>query len=67
MERKVLAVREMVKKHRPKKEDLDPRKWMRPEIMAGVADFMNKNSDKDTDNSFDNNEMCEYARTGTMK
>ncbi|XP_035515165.1 ankyrin repeat and death domain-containing protein 1B [Morone saxatilis] len=58
MEKKASAIREMVKKHRPKKEDLDPRKWMRKETVRGFTDFiLNKNSDKDTDNSFDNKEM----------
>lgn len=66
MERKGLALRAMIKKHRPKKEDLDPRKWMRPETIGGFADFiLKKHSDKDSDNSFDNKEMCEY--TGTTK
>ncbi|XP_070689859.1 ankyrin repeat and death domain-containing protein 1B [Pempheris klunzingeri] len=58
MERKVLALRTMVKKHCPKKENLDPRKWTRPETVQGFADFiLNKHSDKDTDNGFDNKEM----------
>ncbi|XP_076588052.1 uncharacterized protein ankdd1b [Chaetodon auriga] len=58
MERKAVAMRAMLKKHCPTKEDLDPRKWMRQETVRGFADFiMNKHSDKDTDNSFDNNEM----------
>lgn len=54
----------MIKKHRPKTENLDPRKWMKQETMRGFADFiLNKDSDKETDNSFDNKEMCEYAYT----
>lgn len=58
MESRALAFRAMVKKHCPAKEDLDPRKWMRQESVRGFADFiLNKNSDKDTDNSFDNKEM----------
>ncbi len=65
MERRALALRAMVKEHFPKKEDLDPRKWMREETVRGFADFiLNKHSDKDTDKSFDDKEMCEYARTG---
>ncbi|XP_073323352.1 uncharacterized protein ankdd1b [Pagrus major] len=57
MERRALALRAMVKKHCPKKENLDPRKWMRQETVRGFADFvLNKNSE-DTDNSFDNKEM----------
>lgn len=59
MERKALAVRAMVKKHCPKKEDLDPRKWMTRDKVKGFADLLHHNSDKDTDKSFDNNEMCE--------
>ncbi|KAM9360086.1 uncharacterized protein ankdd1b [Symphorus nematophorus] len=58
MERRALALKAMVKKHRPKKEDLDPRKWMRKETVRGFTDFiLNKHSDIDTDNSFDNKEM----------
>lgn len=49
----------MVKKHCPKKEDLDPRKWMTRDKVKGFADLLHHNSDKDTDKSFDNNEMCE--------
>lgn len=59
MERRALALKAMVKKRIPKKENLDPRKWVRQETMRGFADFvLNKDSD-DTDNSFDNKEMCE--------
>ncbi|XP_070760393.1 ankyrin repeat and death domain-containing protein 1B [Enoplosus armatus] len=58
MERKAVALREMIKRHRPKKEDLDPRKWMRQETVKGFADFiLNKHSDNNTDNSYDNKEM----------
>ncbi|XP_030274330.1 ankyrin repeat and death domain-containing protein 1B isoform X1 [Sparus aurata] len=57
MERRALALKAMVKKRIPKKENLDPRKWVRQETMRGFADFvLNKDSD-DTDNSFDNKEM----------
>ncbi|XP_032372061.1 ankyrin repeat and death domain-containing protein 1B isoform X1 [Etheostoma spectabile] len=58
MERRALALRTVIKKHRPKTENLDPRKWMRQETVRGFADFiMNKDSNKETDNSFDNKEM----------
>ena len=63
MERRALALRAMIKKHRPKKENLDPRKWMRPETIRGFADFMmNKHTNVDPDTSFDNKVMCEYAK-----
>lgn len=55
------GLREMIRKHRPRKEDLDPRKWMNREHLKGLTDMMTShNSDTDTDNSFDNKEMCEY-------
>ncbi|KAM9857887.1 uncharacterized protein ankdd1b isoform 1-T2 [Aulostomus maculatus] len=58
MEKKALALTAAIKKHCPKKEDLDPRTWMGQEPVRGFTDFvLNKNSDKDTDNSFDNKEM----------
>ncbi|XP_041856626.1 ankyrin repeat and death domain-containing protein 1B isoform X2 [Melanotaenia boesemani] len=58
MERKVLALRTMIKEHHLKMENLDPRKWIRQETARGFADFMfNKNSDKETDDSFDSKEM----------
>ncbi|XP_040012311.1 ankyrin repeat and death domain-containing protein 1B [Xiphias gladius] len=58
MERRALALRAMIKKHSPKKENLDPRKWMREEAVRGFADFiLNKHLDLETDNSFDNKEM----------
>ncbi|KAM6944981.1 uncharacterized protein ankdd1b [Lycodopsis pacificus] len=58
MERRALAVRAMIKKHQPKTETLDPRKWMREETVRGFADFiLNKHSETETDNSFDNKEM----------
>lgn len=61
MERPSSGLREMVRRHRPKREDLDPRKWMKRENMKGFTDFItNQHSDRDTDNSFDNKEMCEY-------
>ncbi|XP_023137265.2 ankyrin repeat and death domain-containing protein 1B [Amphiprion ocellaris] len=58
MERRALALKAMMKKHRPKKENLDARTWVRQETVKGFSDFVrNKHSDKETDNSFDNNEM----------
>ncbi|XP_075871211.1 ankyrin repeat and death domain-containing protein 1A isoform X2 [Nelusetta ayraudi] len=58
MERPSLGLREMVRRHRPKREDLDPRKWMKRENVKGFTDFItNQHSDRDTDNSFDNKEM----------
>lgn len=52
---------EVVRKHRLNRENLDPRKWMKREHIKGFTDFMSsQHSDKDTDNSFDNKEMCEY-------
>lgn len=66
MEKKALALKAMIKKHGPKKQNLDPRKWMRQETVKGFADFMlDRNSDKGTDDSFDNKEMCEYTSTTT--
>lgn len=63
MERPSSGLREMVRRHRPKREDLDPRKWMKRENVKGFTDFItNQHSDRDTDNSFDNKEMCEYWR-----
>lgn len=60
MERRALALKEMVEKRCPKKETLDPRKWVRQETMKGFVDFvLNRDSD-DTDSSFDSKEMCEY-------
>ncbi|KAM3868092.1 uncharacterized protein ankdd1b [Diretmus argenteus] len=57
MQRRTLALRERMKNH-PLKENLDPRKWVRPETAKGFTDFvLNKHSDKETDNSFDNKEM----------
>lgn len=68
MEKKALALKRMIEKHSPKKENLDPRKWIRPETVRGFSDFaLNKHSNKETDNSFDDVEMCEYARTANDK
>lgn len=68
MEKKALTLQAMIKKHYPKKENLDPRKWITQETVKGFADFvLDKNSDKETDNSFDNKEMCEYTRTISLK
>ncbi|XP_030592732.1 ankyrin repeat and death domain-containing protein 1A [Archocentrus centrarchus] len=58
MERKTLALKRMIEKHSPKKENLDPRKWIRPETVRGFGDFVaNKRTSKETDNSFDDVEM----------
>ncbi|XP_026198084.1 ankyrin repeat and death domain-containing protein 1B [Anabas testudineus] len=58
MQKGALALKTMIKKHCPKKENLDPRKWMSQGTVKGFADFvLDKNSDKDVDNSFDNKEM----------
>ncbi|KAM3611906.1 uncharacterized protein V6R79_025675 [Siganus canaliculatus] len=58
MERRTQALRAMVNKYSPKKENLDPRKWMSQEALRGFADFvLNKNMSEDTDKSFDNKEM----------
>lgn len=68
MERKGLALRAMMRKHRPKQEDLDPRSWRKRDIGRGFADFiLHQHSDKDEDNSFDNEVMCEYARIRNRK
>lgn len=68
MEKRALTLQRTIKKHCPKKENLDPRKWMTQENMKGFADFvLDKNSDKETDDSFDSKEMCEYIRTTSLK
>ncbi|XP_044050943.1 ankyrin repeat and death domain-containing protein 1A [Siniperca chuatsi] len=68
MDRRALALKAMIKKHRPKKEDLDTRKWMRQETVRGFADFiLNKHSDNDTDNSYDNKEMLLEAEKQFME
>ncbi|KAM4576696.1 ankyrin repeat and death domain-containing protein 1A [Odontesthes bonariensis] len=56
MERRALALKTMIKERGPKKDNLDPRKWVRPGTVGGFAD-LNKHSDKETDDSFDNKEM----------
>lgn len=44
------------------KKNLDSRGWVRQEIVKGFADFvLNKNSEKEADQSFDNEEMCKYT------
>ncbi|XP_018525235.1 ankyrin repeat and death domain-containing protein 1B [Lates calcarifer] len=68
MERRAVALRAMIKKHHPKKENLDPRTWMREETLRGFADFIrNKHSDKDTDTSFDTKEMLLDAEKQFME
>ncbi|KAK2837365.1 hypothetical protein Q5P01_014577 [Channa striata] len=58
----------MVKKRCPKKENMDPRKWMRQETVKGFADFiLDRNSEKETDNSFDNKEMLLDAEKQFME
>ncbi|XP_037834562.1 ankyrin repeat and death domain-containing protein 1A isoform X2 [Kryptolebias marmoratus] len=58
MERRVGALRTMIKERCPKKEDLDPQKWMRKETVRGFADFiLNKHSEQEADSSYDNKEM----------
>ncbi|XP_057687251.1 ankyrin repeat and death domain-containing protein 1A [Corythoichthys intestinalis] len=55
---KVLALKEMMKKHAPKRENLDPRNWMKNEQVKKVYDLIfNKEPEEDTDNSFDHKEM----------
>lgn len=67
MDKRVLALRSTMKRNLTK-ENLDPRKWMRQEVVGGFADFThNKDSDKETDNSFDDKEMCEYRRKFRVK
>lgn len=57
----MLAVKAMVEKYGPKKENLDPHNWMKHQKVRGFTEFI-MHSDKDTDTSFDNKEMCEYTR-----
>ncbi|CAJ1068896.1 ankyrin repeat and death domain-containing protein 1B [Xyrichtys novacula] len=67
MERKTSALRSMIQKHRLKKEDLDPRNWMTQDSMRGFTDFiLNKQSEKDADNSFDTKEMLLEAEKQFM-
>ncbi|XP_068615407.1 ankyrin repeat and death domain-containing protein 1B-like [Brachionichthys hirsutus] len=68
MERRTLALKEMVKQRFPKKEELDPRKWVNQEAVREFTDFvLNKNSDLDTDRSFDNKEMVLKAEKQFME
>lgn len=68
MEKRGLTLQTMSKKNYSKKENLDPRKWITQETVKGFADFvLDKNSDKETDNSFDHKEMCEYTRATSLK
>lgn len=60
MEGASLGLREMIRNHRPRREDLDPRKWVNRERLKGFTGrITSQPSDKDTDDSFDNKEMCE--------
>lgn len=63
MEKKALALKEMMKTHVPKRKNLDPRKWMTQVPVKAFADLaLNKQPEDKMDNSFDNKEMCEYTR-----
>ncbi|XP_059192547.1 ankyrin repeat and death domain-containing protein 1B [Centropristis striata] len=67
MERKALAFKTMINKHRPKTENIDPRKWMRQETVKGFTDFILNKPEKDTDTSFDNKEMLLNAEKQFME
>ncbi|KAL3063110.1 hypothetical protein OYC64_002819 [Pagothenia borchgrevinki] len=68
MDRRALTLKAMIQKHRLKTENLDPRKWMRQETVDAFADFiLNKHSDRETDNSFDNQEMLLDAEKQFME
>ncbi|XP_034397037.1 ankyrin repeat and death domain-containing protein 1B isoform X2 [Cyclopterus lumpus] len=68
MEKRASDLRAMIKKHRPKTEDLDPRKWMREETIRGFADFiLNKHSETEVDTSFDNQVMLLDAEKQFME
>ncbi|XP_068455425.1 ankyrin repeat and death domain-containing protein 1B-like [Clinocottus analis] len=68
MEKRALAMREMIKKHQPKTEHLDPRKWIKEETLRAFADFvLNKHTEKDMDNTFDNKEMLLDAEKQFME
>ncbi|XP_053277690.1 ankyrin repeat and death domain-containing protein 1B isoform X1 [Pleuronectes platessa] len=68
MEGKASALRAVIKKHCPTKENLDPRTWMREEDLRAFSDFiLNKNTDKDIDRSFDNKEMLLDSERAFMK
>ncbi|XP_077379001.1 ankyrin repeat and death domain-containing protein 1A [Festucalex cinctus] len=55
---KALALKEMMKKHAPKRENLDPRKWMKQEPVKAFVDLtLNKYPEDKMDNSFDDKEM----------
>lgn len=63
MKRRALTLKAKIQKHHLKTENVDPRKWMTQETVDAFADFiLNKHSDRETDNSFDNQEMCEYVQ-----
>lgn len=57
MEKRALALREMIKK-----ENRDPRRWIKQGHVRGFADFMQSQQSDKEDNSFDDKEMCEYGR-----
>ncbi|XP_060893989.1 ankyrin repeat and death domain-containing protein 1B [Labrus mixtus] len=67
MEGRASALRSMIQKHRPKKEDLDPRSWM-TQGTKGFSELMqNKNMENDTDDSFDTKEMLLEAEKQFME
>ncbi|XP_037115828.1 ankyrin repeat and death domain-containing protein 1B isoform X1 [Syngnathus acus] len=58
MEKKALALKEMIRRHVPKRENLDSWKWMKQEpVKAFVDTVLNKNTEDKMENSFDNKEM----------
>ncbi|XP_078808398.1 uncharacterized protein ankdd1b isoform X3 [Oryzias latipes] len=58
MEKRTLALGNLIKERRPKKGTLDPRKWMSQKNASEFDDFMHtKASDEDTDNGFNDEEM----------
>ncbi|XP_033946255.1 ankyrin repeat and death domain-containing protein 1B [Pseudochaenichthys georgianus] len=68
MERRALTLKAKIQKHHLKTENLDPRKWMTQETVDAFSDFiLNKHSDRETDNSFDNQEMLLDAEKQFME
>ncbi|XP_051924391.1 ankyrin repeat and death domain-containing protein 1A [Hippocampus zosterae] len=58
MEKKALALKEMMKTQFPKRKNFDPRKWMTQVPVKAFADLaLNKQPEDKMDNSFDNKEM----------
>nr|XP_015827998.2 ankyrin repeat and death domain-containing protein 1B [Nothobranchius furzeri] len=55
MEKRVVALKTLIKE---KKNTLDPQRWVQTETIRGFADFIHKKqTDKETDDSFDSKEM----------